>query len=185
MYVSDNGAQSNLDNFRSYANANPPSFSSYAEVAYATILQPAEFGERFVFNSRYRGFFKPPRDGLYTFYIRSDDNSRMFLSPNTSVEHAVVIAESPQYSRAEWDHFDSQRSTPLELKSDQAYYMEVLHYQNNAGGWDVEFGAKFHNTTMTSSQVYGEHEEQRIQISSVIRKETHVSCNSESNFLVN
>ena len=76
-----------------------------------------------------------------------------------------------------WDYYDSQKSVPLDLKSGQAYYMEALHYQSTVVGWNVEFGAKFHNTTMTSSQAYGEHERQRIQISSEIRKETHVSYN--------
>jgi len=173
--MADNGAQYNLDKFRMYADVNPTNFSSYSDIAFASDRRPpAEFGEAFNFNSRYRGYFVPPADGLYTFYIRSDDNSRLFLSPNTSVEHAEVIAEAPFYTRERWDYFDSQKSVPLELKSSQAYYIEVLHYQGN-GPWHVEFGAKFHNTTMTSSQLYGEHEEQRIQISSEIKKETHVS----------
>ena len=55
--------------------------------------------------------------------------------------------------------------------------MEALHHQGSYGGWNVEFGAKFHNTNTTSSQVYGEYEKQRIQISSETRKEIHVSCN--------
>ena len=171
----DNGARYNLDSFREYADENPTNHSSYSEIAFATNRRPpAEFGESFVFNSRYRGYFVPPYDGLYTFYIRSDDNSRLFLSPNNSVEHAEIIADAPTYTREIWDLYDTQKSVPLELKSGQAYYLEALHYQGY-GGWHVEFGAKFHNTTMTSSEVYGEHEEQRIQISSEIRKETHVS----------
>ena len=174
--MGNNGVQYNLDIFRMYADQNPTEFTSYAEIAFATNRRPPpEFGEVFNFNSRYRGFFVPPYDGLYTFYIRSDDNSRLFLSPNNSIEHAEVIAEAPFYSRERWDQFDSQKSDPLELKSGQAYYLEALHYQNPGGGWHVEFGAKFHNTTLTSSQVYGEHEEQRIQISTMIIKETHVS----------
>ena len=173
----DNGAQHNLYNFRTYADENPTNFSSYSEIAFATHRRPpAEFGEDFIFNSRYRGYFVPPRDGLYTFYIRSNDNSRLFLSPNISAEHAEIIADAPGYTRERWDWYDSQKSVPLELKSGQAYYLEALHYQNSGGSWHVEFGAKLHNTTMTSSDAYGEHEEQRIQISSVIRKETHVSC---------
>ena len=159
-----------------FANQNPTKFTSYAEIALATNRRPpSEFGEAFNFNSRYRGFFVPPYDGLYTFYIRSDDNSRLFLSPNNSVEHAEVIAEAPFYSRERYNYFESQKSDPLELKSGQAYYLEALHHQTPYGGWNVDFGAKFHNTTLTSSQVYGEHEEQRIQISAVIIKETHVS----------
>ena len=86
-----------------------------------------------------------------------------------------MVAESPHYSRERWDYFESQKSVPLELKSGQPYYIEVLHHQTRYGGWHVEFGAKFHNTNMTSSQAYGEHEKQRIQISSEIRKETQVS----------
>jgi len=174
--MAGNGAQFNLDRFRTYADSNPTNFSSYAEVAFATSRQPSEFGESSYFNSRYRGYFVPPADGLYTFYIRSDDNSRLFLSPNTSVEHAEIIASAPSHTRGRWDYFDSQKSVQFELKSDQAYYLEALHYQ--FGGhhpWNIEFGAKFHNTTIASNQAHGEQEEQRIQISSEIRKETHVS----------
>ena len=178
----DNGAQYNLDSFREYADTNPTEFISYAEIAFASDrLPPAEFGEDYNFNSRYRGYFVPPYDGLYTFYIRSDDNSRLYLSPNSSVEHAEVIAESPHYSREVWDYYDSQKSVPLDLKSGQAYYIEALHHQYIYGGWHVEFGAKFHNTIMTSSQAYGEHERQQIQIGSEIRKETHVSYNNDNN----
>ena len=181
----DNGARYNLDIFRAYADTNPTEFSSYTEIAFASNTRPpAEFGEGFRFNSRYRGYFTPPYDGLYTFYIRSDDNSKLFLSPNNSVDHAEVVAESPENSRQLWDYFDSQKSIPLDLKSGQPYYIEALHYQTNRGGWYVEFGAKFHNTTMTSSQVYGEHEKQRVQISSEIRKETHVSCNNDDYFCI-
>ena len=178
--MGDNGVQYNLDNFRAYADANPTKFSSYTEIAFASkYSQPTiEFGERYHFNSRYRGYFVPPYDGLYTFYIRSNYNSRLFLSPNSSVEHAEVIAQSWQYTRVLWDYFDSQKSVPLDLKSSQAYYIEALHYQGSGDGWNIAFGAKFHNTIMTSSQAYGELEAQRIQISSEIRKETHVSCNN-------
>ena len=163
-----------MDNFRAYANANPANFSSYTEIAYATYQQSTEFADSNNFNSRYRGYFVPPADGLYTFYIRSDDNSRFYLSPNTSVEHAEIIAGAPQHTRRRWDLYDSQISVPQELKIGQAYYMEVLHYQGH-GPWGVDFGVKCHNTTMTSSQAYGEHEVQRILTSSEIKKETHVS----------
>ena len=77
-----NGAQFNLDNFRAYADANPTEFSSYTDIAFASDRRPpAEFGERFHFNSRYRGYFVPPYDGLYTFIFGLMITVDYFLAP--------------------------------------------------------------------------------------------------------
>lgn len=30
-----------------------------------------------------RGYFKPPRDGQYTFYLAADDTAKLYFNPNT------------------------------------------------------------------------------------------------------
>lgn len=151
-----------------------PDIISYTEFSYASDGSPTEFADDYNFCSVFKGFFIPPEDGLYTFYIQSDDVSRLFLSPNTSAEHVELIAEAPQYTRGRWDYFDSQKSAKINLQGGKPYYIQAWHYQGY-GGWEIEFGAKFHNTNITSNEVYGEHEQQHIQVLSEIKKETHVS----------
>ena len=163
----------NLDSFRVTANSVPANNEGYTEIAYGTSQRPSQFGETTFFNSKYTGFFVPPFSGLYTFYIRSDDLSRFYLSPNMSAEHTELIAYAPRFTAGMWDHFPSQKSEPVELEGGKPHYLEILHTQG-VGPWDIGFGAKYHNTNFTSDEVYGEHEEQQIVLSAEIKKEIHV-----------
>jgi len=160
--------------FREFANDSPPNYESYTEIGFATSQRPLEFGEDTYFNSRYMGYFVPAWNGTYTFYIRCDDLCRFYLSPNMSTEHVEQIAFAPQYTRELYDYFPTQISDPIELEGGKPYYLEVLHTQGS-GPWDIGFGAKYHNTNLTSSQAHGEHEEQKIVLSAEIEKETQVS----------
>ena len=90
-----------------------------------------------------------------------------------SAEHVEQIAFAPQYTRGLYDYFSSQISDPITLESGKPYYLEVLHTQGG-GPWDIGFGAKYHNTNLTSSEAYGEHEEQQIMLSAEIVKEMQV-----------
>ena len=163
----------NLDNFETFMQTNSPDLITYTEVARASSNEPTEFKNEY-FCSVYKGFVVPPQNGSYTFYVRSDDTARLYLSPNTSAEDAELIAEAPQYTREEWDYFSSQKSAKINLQGGKAYYMEAWHCQGCCP-WEIEFGAKLHDTSITEQQAYGEHEQQLIQILSEIRKETHVS----------
>ena len=167
------GHRWNLENFRSNANANPPKNESYTEIAFATYLRPAEFGESTYFNTKYTGFFVPPFSGFYTLYVLSDDQSRFYLSHNMSAEHAELVAYADRHTRGQWNHLPTQKSIPIELEGGKPYYLEVLHTQG-PGAWNLGFGAKYHNTNLTSSEVYGEHEEQQIVLSAELKKETQV-----------
>ena len=163
----------NLDNFETFMKTTPSDLISYTEISRASNNKPTEFEENENFCSVYKGFVVLPQNGSYTFYIRADDVARLYLSPNTSAEHVELIAEAPQYTRGRWDYFDSQKSSKMILQSAKPYYLEAWYCQGY-GTWEIEFGAKYHDTNITSSQAYGEHERQHIQVSSEIRKETHV-----------
>lgn len=173
-YTDISGIGYNLDNFETYMETNSPNLIGYTEVSRANDDEPTGFEDSDNLCLVFRGFFIPPIDGLYTLYILSDDIARLFISPNTSAEHVELFAESPQYSRGRWDYFDSQKSEKITLQGGKPYYIEAWLYQGY-GGWEVAFGAKLHNTNITSSQAYGEHELQHIQVLSEIKKETHVS----------
>lgn len=144
---------------------NPPDLISYTEIARASDDEPTEFEDQEYFCLVYKGFFVPPKNGSYTLYIKSDDFARLYLSTNASTGQTELVAEALEYT--------TQKSIKITLQAGKAYYIEVLHCQGCCG-WEIEFGAKYHDTNITSSQAYGEHEQQHIQVLSEIRKEAHV-----------
>ena len=164
------GYNNNVNAFREFARANPGNSQSNVE------FTEASAGNNY-FNSKYSGFFVPPFSGSYTFYIRSDDSSRFYLSSNMSAEHTRLIAYVHGYTYA-WNRFSSQISRPVELVGGKPYYLEVLHFQAQ-GTWILGFGAKYHNTEVTSDTVYGDREQQQIHISVEIKKETHVRLQND------
>ena len=58
------------------------------------------FGENTFFTQRYSGFFVPPISSLYSFNLRSDDQSRLYLSQNAStVDLGSPIIDVPWDTR--------------------------------------------------------------------------------------
>ena len=161
-----------------------------------------EFGEIYSFTQRYSGFFVPPLSSLYTFNVRSDDQSRLYFSPNAS---EVALGESPiidvpQATRSRyvlithnvsifvcyihfkfkssWNTFPEQiASVPVYLKEGHYYYFELVSNQGR-GPWDVGLGAKVHSLSHTSYPYQGDKERQRVNITSAIVREKIV-CNTQ------
>ena len=95
------------------------------------------------------------------------------MSSNASREHKQVIAYAPQWTRNSWNFFDTQLSTPMNLKAGESYYIEAI--QNDGGGaWNIGVGVKLHNLTWTDDIALADHEQQVIQISSTVVEETQV-----------
>lgn len=87
------------------------------------------------YGTRIRGYIVPPSSGTYTFYIASDDNSKLFLSSNDNPNNASIIAQVNSWtSSREWGKFPSQQSSGISLTACQPYYFEVL--QKEEGGGD-------------------------------------------------
>ena len=63
---------------------------------------------------------------------------------------------------------------PLDLEGGRPYYLEMLLNQG-VGPWHLYLGLKYHNSTLTRTQVPAEHEVQRVVVDSVIVQEKHVS----------
>ena len=148
--------------------------TSPQERLYRDHSSPREFGERRRFTQRLSGFFVPPLTSLYTFSIRSDDQSRLYLSPNMSAEHKKLIANAPQHTRHSWTFFSTQTANPVLLEAGKAYYIESVLNQFSYG-WDIGISAKIHNLSWNSYPFNGDNEVQRINISSLVVKEEHVS----------
>jgi DNA-binding beta-propeller fold protein YncE len=94
---------------------------------------PANAGSSF--GSRMRAYLIPPVTGTYQFWISSDDDSVLRLSPTFEESRAEEIASVPQATDIrEWNRFPSQRSAPIELVAGLLYYIEALHREG--GGAD-------------------------------------------------
>ncbi len=99
------------------------------------------------FGQRIHGYIVAPLTGDYTFYISSDDGSRLFLSSDTTPVDTNPalgnqIAEVIGWTNPDaWETDPSQASTIISLTAGQYYYIEVLH-KENTGGDGVSVGWK-------------------------------------------
>jgi autotransporter-associated beta strand protein len=98
-----------------------------SEQMLSTFETPSDQSDNF--GAVVRGFVIPPASGAYTFWIASDDNGDLFLSPSTNPASMTCIAQitgDGSYATArDWNKYPSQRSTPQSLVAGQAYYIEA------------------------------------------------------------
>lgn len=85
------------------------------------------------YGQRVRGFLKAPRDGRYNFWIASDDNSKLLLSPDMDPNKAELIARVNGYTGVDSWYNGNQVKTDIELVAGQLYYIEVLHKEGGGG----------------------------------------------------
>ncbi len=127
-----------LLNHPSYPDS--PSSSTYL----STFEAPTNAG--YDFGARVRGFVVAPVTGDYTFWIASDDESRLWLSTDENPANVRSISWVPEWTGVrQWDRFDSQRSGPITLQAGQKYYVEALMKagganDNLAVGWQLPDG---------------------------------------------
>ncbi len=91
------------------------------EAGYATVL---------------RGLLRPPTDGAYTFYIASDNEGEIWLSPDGRSDAKVLakIANVTDWALPRsWTRKPEQESKPVELKAANSYFIEIRH---KSGGGD-------------------------------------------------
>ena len=88
---------------------------------------------------RISGYFIPPSNGVYRFYIRSDDASQLFLNTNsassTNPEGKVLIAREDTCCKAYGDTSAGgpRVSVGIPLNAGQAYYIEALLKEGGGG----------------------------------------------------
>lgn len=88
---------------------------------------------------RISGYFIAPSNGVYRFYIRSDDASQLFLNTNsassTNAEGKVLIAREDTCCKAYGDATaGGPRVSPgIPLNANQAYYIEALLKEGGGG----------------------------------------------------
>ncbi|MCW1921048.1 cadherin domain-containing protein [Luteolibacter arcticus] len=93
------------------------------------------------YGSRIRAVVTAPVTGSYTFYLSSDDDSRLLLGSGPEAAGATEIASVTGHTNpGEWTKFPSQSSESVELIEGQSYYIEALHKENSGAdhlqvGW--------------------------------------------------
>jgi hypothetical protein len=87
------------------------------------------------YGTRLRGYISAPNTGTFFFWISSDANSELWLSPNDNPANKNLIASVPDWTLArEWSKFSQQKSLGISLTAGQKYYVETL--QKGGGGGD-------------------------------------------------
>ncbi len=121
----------NLDQFvdgRNWTYPDNPSSSAWR----TSFEGPEARGD--YYGTHVRGYLHPPADGDYTFWVASDDHSRVWLSTDENPANKALICEIVGYSGAtEWTKYATQKSNPVALKAGRKYYIEALHRDGSGG----------------------------------------------------
>ncbi|MFH1532715.1 MAG: M60 family metallopeptidase [Pseudomonadota bacterium] len=97
-----------------------------ATLILGTFQAPANLGSNF--GARLRAFLVPQETGEYTFWIASDDNGELWLSPDQDPGSAALIASVPLWTGPEqWNLYAEQQSDLISLTAGQVYYIEALY----------------------------------------------------------
>gem|GEM_PF-4133662 len=86
------------------------------------------------YGTRIRAFFVPPSNGVYRFYIRSDDASQLFINPNgTDPAGKVLVAREDGCCQAYGA--GNSMSAGFPMTAGNLYYFEVLHKEGGGGDY--------------------------------------------------
>lgn len=115
---------------------------------------PINIGDHY--GQRIMGWIKAPVSGLYTFWISSDDNSRLYLSTSDDPDDVVMIAHVPGWTNPrEWNKYSQQQSAPVMLQAGQYYFVKAL-MKEHEGGDNLAVGWQLPDGTM-QRPIAGEH----------------------------
>uniref|UniRef100_S4RLX4 PA14 domain-containing protein n=1 Tax=Petromyzon marinus TaxID=7757 RepID=S4RLX4_PETMA len=125
------------------------------------------------FTARFSGFFVPPENGSYEFYVRGDDKCALFLSPSGDPADKVKVAYSNRVTHSYFKDA-SQRSPPVQLVAGQPCYLE-LDFQQFNGLAVVEVATFREKTIYTEQQTASAiNHIQLLRTSSVVQPEIQV-----------
>ena len=77
------------------------------------------------------GYFVPQLSTNHTFYLRSDDASKLFLSTNDQESNKVELAFEPGCCNP----YSAHASSPVALIAGQRYYFEVIYKEGTGGDY--------------------------------------------------
>jgi hypothetical protein len=83
------------------------------------------------------GWIKPPATGSYTFFLRSDDASQLWLSSDANPANAAEIANEDGCCNPFQEPGPSvtQTSVPIALDASKSYYITALHKEGGGGDY--------------------------------------------------
>ncbi|HKX61276.1 MAG TPA: PA14 domain-containing protein, partial [Verrucomicrobiae bacterium] len=87
------------------------------------------------YGGRLYGWIVPQETAQYEFFIRSDDASNLYLSPDEHSAHAVVIAGETGCCGPFEDPGAPETSAPMSLTANQPYYIEALWKEGGGGDY--------------------------------------------------
>lgn len=103
-------------------------------------------GDQYI--GRISGWIVPPATGNYTFWVASDDSSRVWLSTDQTPENVRLMCQVDGWTGYQsWDQNASQKSGPVFLSAGQGYWVEAI-WQEGGGGdhlalaWQGPVGAR-------------------------------------------
>ena len=92
---------------------------------------PTAMGDRYA--QKVSAYLMVPEDGLYDFWIASDDASELRISQDISADKTELVARVNGYTGEDnWSN-GSRIKTQIALKAGQFYYLEVLHKEGTGG----------------------------------------------------
>lgn len=108
-------------------NAVAPNFTGFLD----TFTTAQGVGDDY--SRRLYGRIVAPVTGNYTFWLAQDDDSRLYLSSDSTPEKKALIATRSGWSNFEaWDDGNG-KSSVVPLQAGQVYYMEVQHREGGGG----------------------------------------------------
>ena len=112
---------------------NPNYPNNFDETGVLTSFQwPANSDDNY--GTRVMGLLVPPATGNYTFNVTSDDETRLYLSTDSSFANKVQIAEVTGWTGTnEHNKYPEQSSSPIALVQGEKYYIELLHKEGGGG----------------------------------------------------
>ena len=89
------------------------------------------------YGDRIQGWLTPKETGNYTFFIRSDDGSQLFLSTDDKPDNATMIASEDTAGNPFKEPGDgiSEASAPQSLVAGKHYYILALHKEGTGGDY--------------------------------------------------
>jgi hypothetical protein len=100
------------------------------------------------YGCRMRGYVHPPVSGDYVFWLASDDEGELWVSPDDNPARKTrILQQTGAVEQRNFDRFPSQKSSPIPLVMGRRYYVEVLQKQgvaieHVAVGWTLPGGAQ-------------------------------------------
>jgi len=98
-----------------------PTYGDWPASLEAPVNQADYYGNRII------GYLWPPVTGDYRFFLASDNQGVLYLSPDAAPGNKVAIASVPDSTGSrQWNALASQRSDYIRLEAGRRYYLEAL-----------------------------------------------------------